>query len=203
MKFKVKPTPKYDKAIYSKSLPMPIHLKQDLIVQLDWCIDMGSSQCFISLNTQAPVLQREPNGKLRLFGDLRKIKTLIADDYTSSNHPVSTLSDAVQQLSGKSLFCKLDCSEVQRCLQMAGQCECLHSNLPARFLHTKDLHQVLADQHLHFQTSCVNIWTQLSNLTIVLTTWTILELQPSIVQILPGTSGQCSNTFAKQVWNCQ
>ena len=32
--FKVKLTPKGDKAVYSQSLPMPIHLKEDLIVEL-------------------------------------------------------------------------------------------------------------------------------------------------------------------------
>ena len=65
--------------------------------------------------------QRKPNGKLRLLVDLRKINTLIADDYTNNNHPVSTLSDAAQHLTGKSLFCKLDCSQAYHCLEMADQ----------------------------------------------------------------------------------
>ena len=45
--------------------------------------------------------QREPNGKLRLFVDLRKINALISDDYNNNNHPISTLSDAAQHLAGK------------------------------------------------------------------------------------------------------
>ena len=53
--------------------------------------------------------------------DLRKINSLIADDYTNNNHPVSTPSDAAQHLAGKSLFCKLDCSQAYHCLQMADQ----------------------------------------------------------------------------------
>ena len=65
--------------------------------------------------------QRKPNGKLRLLVDLRKINTLIADDYTNNNHPVNTLSDAAQHLAGKSLFYKLDCSQAYHCLQMADQ----------------------------------------------------------------------------------
>ena len=52
--------------------------------------------------------------------DTKKINTLIADDYTN-NHPVSTLSDAAEHLAGKSLFCKLDCSQAYHCLQMADQ----------------------------------------------------------------------------------
>ena len=65
--------------------------------------------------------RRKPNGKLRLLVDLRKINSLIADVYTNNNHPVSTLSDAAQHLAGKSLFCKLDCSQAYHCLQMADQ----------------------------------------------------------------------------------
>ena len=65
--------------------------------------------------------QRKPNGKLRLLVDLRKINTLIADDYTNNIHTVNILSDAAQHLAGKSLFCKLDCSQAYHCLQMADQ----------------------------------------------------------------------------------
>ena len=56
-----------------------------------------------------------------LLVDLRKINTLIEDDYSNTNHPVSTLSDAAQHLAGKSLFCKPDCSQAYHCLQMADQ----------------------------------------------------------------------------------
>ena len=65
--------------------------------------------------------QRKPNGKLHLLVDLRKINTLIADDYINNNHPVSTLTDAAQHMTGKNLFCKLDCSQAYHCLQMADQ----------------------------------------------------------------------------------
>ena len=77
---------------------------------------------------------RKPNGKQHLFVDLRKIKTLIADDYTKHNRPVSTLSDAAQNLAGKSPFCKLDCSKAYHGLQMADQrsAEVLASNFPSR-----------------------------------------------------------------------
>ena len=45
--------------------------------------------------------QKEPNGKLRLLVDLRKINNLISEDYINNNHPVSTLVDAAQHLAGK------------------------------------------------------------------------------------------------------
>ena len=116
--FKVKLTPKDDKAVYSQSLPMPIHLKEDLIVERKY----GIITVLPFSKYASPIFaQKKPNGKLRLLVDLRKINTLIADDYTDNNHPVSTFSDATQHLAGKSLFCKLDCSQAYHCLQMADQ----------------------------------------------------------------------------------
>ena len=53
--------------------------------------------------------------------DLSKINTLIADENTHNNHSVTTLSDEAQHLGGKSLLCKLDCSQAYQCLQMADQ----------------------------------------------------------------------------------
>ena len=120
--FKVKWTPKDDKAVYSQSLPMPIHLKEDLIVELALMHKYGIITVLPFSKYASPIFaQRKSNGKLRLLVDLRKINTLIADDYTNINHPVSTLSDAAQHLAGKSLFCKLDCSQAYHCLQMADQ----------------------------------------------------------------------------------
>ena len=78
--------------------------------------------------------------------DLRKINSLIADDYTNNNHPVSTLSDAAQHLAGKSLFCKLDCSQAYHCLQMAdqGSVEMLAFNFASGNLAYKRLAQGLS-----------------------------------------------------------
>ena len=120
--FKVRLTPEDDKAVYSQSLPMPIHLKEDLINELALMHKYGIITVLPFSKHASPIFaQRKPNGKLRLLVDLRKINTLIADDYTNNNHPVSTLSDAAQHLAGKSLFCKLDCSQAYHCLQMADQ----------------------------------------------------------------------------------
>ena len=115
--FKVKLTPKDDKAVYSQSLPMPIHLKEDLIADLALMHKYGIITVLPFSKNASPIFaQRKPNGKLRLLVDLKKINTLIAHDYTNNNHPVSTLSDAAQQRAGKSLFCKLDCSQAHHCL---------------------------------------------------------------------------------------
>ena len=117
--FEVRLTPKDDKAVYNQSLPMLIHLKVDLIVELALMHKYGIITVLpFSKNASSVFAQRKPNGKLRVLIDLRKINTLIADDYTNNNHPVSTLSDAAQHLA---LFCKLDCSQAYHCLEMADQ----------------------------------------------------------------------------------
>ena len=72
-----------------------------------------------SKNASPIFAQREPNGRLRLLEDLRKINNLITEDYVSNNHPVSTLSDVAQHMTGKKPFCKLSCSQAYHCLQMA------------------------------------------------------------------------------------
>ena len=199
--FKVKLTPKDDKAVYSQSLPLPIHLKEDLIVELALMHKYGIITVLPFSKYASPIFaQRKPNGKLRLLVDLRKINTLIADDYTNNNHPLSNLSDAAQHLAGKSLFCKLDCSQAYHCLQMADQrsVEMLAFNFASWTLPTKDLHKVSADLWLLFRVSCANTWTQLSKLTNVLNTWMTLELQPIMLRISPGTFGHSSGAFAMQ-----
>ena len=120
--FKVKLTNKDDKAIYSQSLPRPIHLREDLIVELALMHEQRIITVLHFSKYASPIsAQRKPNGKLRLLVDLREVNKLIEDDYTKINHPVSTLSDAAQHLAGRSLFCKLDCSQAYNCLQMADQ----------------------------------------------------------------------------------
>ena len=145
--FKVKLRPKDDKAFYSQNLPLPIHLKEDLIVELAFMHKYGIITVLPFSKYASPIFaQRKPNGKTRLLVDLRKINTLIADDYTNNNHPVSTLSDAAQHLAEKSLFCKLNCSQTYHCLQMADQrsVEMLALNFASRPFAYKRLAQSLS-----------------------------------------------------------
>ena len=145
--FKVKLTRKDEKAVYSQSLPMPIHLKEDLFVALALMHKYGIITVLPFSKYASPIFaQRKPNGKLRLLVDFWKINSLIANDYTNNNHPVSTLSDAPQHLAGKSLFCKLDCSQAYHCLQMADQrsVEKLAFNFASRSFAYKRLAQGLS-----------------------------------------------------------
>ena len=93
--FKVKLTPKDDKTVYSHNLPKPIHLKENLIVELSLIHKHGTITVLLFSMCASPIIaERKRNGKLRLFVDLNKTNSLTADDYTNNNHPVSTLSDA-------------------------------------------------------------------------------------------------------------
>ena len=88
---KVKLTPKNDKVVYSQSLPKLMQLKENLIVELAVMHRYRIITLLPFSKDSSPIFaQRKPNGKLRLLVDLRKINTLIADDYSNNNHPVST-----------------------------------------------------------------------------------------------------------------
>ena len=64
--FKVKLTPKDDKAVYSQNLPMPIHLKEDLIVEPALMHKYGIITVLPFSNYASPIFaRRTPNGKLR------------------------------------------------------------------------------------------------------------------------------------------
>ena len=120
--FKVQFTPLDNRHAYSQSLPAPINLKDDILVELALLHKYGIITTLPFCKYASPIIaQRKPNGKLRLLVDLCKINTLILDDYVNSNHPVSTLTDAAQHMAGKNLFCKYDCSEAYHCLQKADQ----------------------------------------------------------------------------------
>ena len=120
--FTVKLTPKDDSPAYSQSLPTPVNLKEDILVELALLHKFGIVATLPFSKYASPIFaQKKPNGKLRLLVDLRKINNLISDDYINNNHPVSTLTDAAQHMAGKKLFCKLDCSQAYHCLPMADQ----------------------------------------------------------------------------------
>ena len=126
---------------------MLIHLKEDLIVELALMHKYRIITVLPFSKYASPIFaQRKPNGNLRLLVDLRKINTLIADEYTNNVHAVSTLSDAAQHLAGKSLFCKLDCSQAYHCLQKADQrsVEMLAFNFASRTFAYKRLAQGLS-----------------------------------------------------------
>ena len=120
--FKVKLTAKDNKVLRRQNLLMPIHLKEDLIVELALMHEHGIITVLLfSKYASRMFAQRKPNGKLRLCVDLRKIMSLSADDYTNNTHLVSSLLDTAQHLARRSLLCKPDCSQAYQCMQMKDQ----------------------------------------------------------------------------------
>ena len=100
--FKVQLIPLVNRPAYIQSLPVPINLKDKVLVELALVHTYGIITTLPFSKYASPITaQRKPNGKLRLLVDLRKKNTLIADDYINNNHPVSTLTDAAQHMAGK------------------------------------------------------------------------------------------------------
>ena len=171
--FKVKLTPKNKKAVYSQNHSTPIHLKEDLFVELALMHKHGIMTVQLFSKSASPIFaQRKPSGKLRLIVGLRKINSLIADDYTHNNHPVSTLSEAALHLAGKSIFCKVDCFQAYHCLQMADQrsAEKPAFGLASRTFAYKRLEQGLSRSVSNFSGFLRECLDQSSKLTNVLKT---------------------------------
>ena len=88
--FKVKLTPKDDKVVYSQTQPKPIHLKENLFVELALMHKNGIIKLMLFSNQASPIFaQKKPNRNICLLGDLRKINSLTAGECTNRNHPVS------------------------------------------------------------------------------------------------------------------
>ena len=70
--FKVKLTPKDNKVVDSHSLPMPIHLKEDLIVELGLMHENGIPTRLAFSKYSSPIFEeRKPNGTPRLLVNLK------------------------------------------------------------------------------------------------------------------------------------
>ena len=61
--FKVILTPKDDKAVYSQNLPMPIHLKEDLIIEFDLMHKYGIVTVLPFSNYASPSFAKETKRK--------------------------------------------------------------------------------------------------------------------------------------------
>ena len=90
--FKLKLTPQHEEPVYSRSLPTPTYLKDDLFVELALMQEYGIITTLPYSKYYSPMFaQRKPNGKLRILVDLRRINHLIKNDYGDHNYPVTTV----------------------------------------------------------------------------------------------------------------
>lgn len=120
--FKITLTPEHDKPVYTQGRPTPIHLRDELLIELALMQYYGIIRTLPYSKYSSPIFaQRKASGKLRILIDLRRINHLIRHDYDTHNFPISTLADAGHHLAGKKYFCKLDCSQAYYALQMADE----------------------------------------------------------------------------------
>ena len=118
----VKLTPEHDKPIYTSNPTTPIHLRDEILIELALMqyYDIITSLPFSKYSS--PIFaQRKSSGKLRILIDLRRINHLLRHDYTNNNFPIPTMSDASAHLAGKKIFAKMDCSQAYFSMQMADE----------------------------------------------------------------------------------
>ena len=116
---KNKLTPENDMPVYVRCPITPIHLRDELIVELALMHYFNLVTTLSHSKYSSPVFaQRKSSGKLRISIDLR-INHLLRNDYLNTNFPISKMSDASNHFAGKTLFTKLDCSQAYHCVQMA------------------------------------------------------------------------------------
>ena len=118
----VKLTPEHDKPIYSSNPTTPIHLRDEILIELALMqyYDIITTLPFSKYSS--PIFaQRKSSGKLRILIDLRRINHLFRHDYTNNNFPIPTMSDASAHLAGKKIFAKMDCSQAYFSMQMADE----------------------------------------------------------------------------------
>ena len=117
---KIKLIPEHDMPVYVQSPITPIHLRDELIVELVLMHYFNLVTTLSHSKYRSPVFaQRKSSGKFRLLIDLRRINHLLKNDYINTNFPISNMSDASNHFAGKTLFIKLDCSQAYHWVQMA------------------------------------------------------------------------------------
>ena len=110
--FKVKLTPEHNDPVYKRSPPTPIHLRDDMLVELALLQYHDIITTLKYSKYSSPLFaQRKPDGKLRMLLDLRRINHLIRHDYDNNNYPVASLMDAAMHFSGKPIKSKMDCAQ--------------------------------------------------------------------------------------------
>ena len=116
----MKLTPEHDQPVYTQSPTTPIHLREELQVELALLQYFGIITSLNHSKYSSPIFaHRKTNGELRILVNLRRINHLLLHDYHNNNFPISTMADTTAHSAGKSLFCKVDCSQAYHCVQMA------------------------------------------------------------------------------------
>ena len=146
---KKKLTPERSIPIYEQGPPTPVHLRNQLQVELALMHYYGLITTLSQSRDSSPLFaQRKNSGRLRLLIDLRKVNHLLNNDYVNTNFPISNMSDEINYFAGKKLFTKLDFSQAYHCVQMADDVsvQLLAFNFASRIYAYKCLAQGLNSQ---------------------------------------------------------
>ena len=143
---------------------------------------MGLSQHYPSENMQ---VQTSHKGNLRRnYADLLTSKktTLSADDYTNSNHPLNTITDAAQHLAGKTCSANLTVPKRITAFKWLtnSQLNFLDSISRTEHSHKEDWHRDSVVPYQPFRVSSVNTYIQPANVQYMLM---ILALPPTFLSI--------------------
>ena len=119
---KIKLTPEHDLPVYVQGPPTPIHLRDELHVELALMHYYGLITTLSQSKYSSPLFApRKESGKLRILIDLRRVNHLLKTDYQNAIFPNSNMADDTSHFAGKSLFTKRDCSQAYHCVQMADE----------------------------------------------------------------------------------
>ena len=117
---KIKLTPEHSMPMYVQGPPTPIHLRDELHVELALMHYYGLITTLPQSKYSSPLFaHRKESGRLRLLIDLRRVNHLLKNDYLNANFPISNMTDATNHFAGKTYFTKLDCSQAYHCVQKA------------------------------------------------------------------------------------
>ena len=89
---KVELTPAHDLPVYVQTPPTPIHLRDEILVELALMQYYGIVTLLPNSKYRSPIFaQRKPSGKLRKLIHLRRVNHLLRNDYSDNNFPISNI----------------------------------------------------------------------------------------------------------------
>ena len=98
--FNVKLTPTHNDPVYKKSPPTPVHIKEDLKVELALLQYYGILRTLpYSKYSSSIFAQRKPNHKMRILVDLRRINHILRHDYVVNNFPIPSMDETNQHMA--------------------------------------------------------------------------------------------------------
>ena len=98
----MKLTPEQHQPVDPQSPPMPIHLREELQVELALLQYFGIIASLNHSKYSSPIFaHHKPSGELRILEDLRRINHLLLHYYHNNNFPISTMADTTAHFAGK------------------------------------------------------------------------------------------------------